>query len=71
MKAPIGYDEDYMVGPTIGNMKMIPIGDYVMRKKLYIYPWTGEKIDLYLSNGGTFAYDELLYFVDMHKLYNS
>ena len=57
MKVPcFGYDVDYMAGPMIGNMKIL-LGDYVVRKKLYIYDWTGEKLgkaakelDYFISN---------------------
>ena len=40
----------------IGNTKMIPIGDYVVRKKCYIYDWTGEKLG--------YAMPELKYFIE-------
>ena len=63
----IGYDEDYMVGPHDWEHEDDPIGDYVMRKKLYIYPWTGEKVHEHIRKGGAFGFSELLYFIDMHK----
>ena len=65
----IGYDEDYMVGPHDWEHEDDPVGDYVVRKKLYIYPWTGEKIHSHMRQGGAFGYHELLYFINMHHDY--
>lgn len=63
----IGYDEDYMVGPHDWENEDKPIGDYVVRKKCYLYDWTGQKIKDYVGKGGTFDFSELLYFVNMHE----
>jgi len=65
----IGYDEDYMTGPHDWEHEHEPVGDYVVRKKIYIYPWTGEKIHSHMRQGGPFGYSELLYFINMHHDY--
>lgn len=54
-----GYDVDYMAGPHDWEHEDSPIGDYVVRKKLYIYDWTGEKLGK--------AAKELDYFIQMHN----
>ena len=60
MKVPcFGYDVDYMAGPHDWEHEDPPIGDYVVRKKLYIYDWTGEKL------GKTAP--QLDYFIQMHN----
>ena len=53
-----GFDIDYMAGPHDWENEDDPIGDYVVRKKLYIYDWTGEKLDV--------VPPELQYFIEMH-----
>jgi len=63
----IGYDEDYMVGPHDWEHEDSPIGDYVVRKKCYLYDWTGEKIHAHMRKGGAFGFSELLYFINMHN----
>ena len=61
----IGYDEDIMVGPHDWEHEDTPIGDYVVRKKCYIYDWTSEKL---FNNPNTpkELLSELLYFCEMH-----
>jgi len=61
----IGYDEDIMVGPHDWENENNPIGDYVVRKKCYLYDWTGEKLSG-ISTELRSVLSELLYFVDMH-----
>lgn len=53
-----GFDIDYMTGPHDWENEDNPIGDYVVRKKCYIYDWSAEKL------GKTFP--ELEYFLEMH-----
>ena len=48
-----------MAGPHDCEHEDPPIGDYVVRKKLYIYDWTGEKLGK--------AAKELDYFIQMHN----
>ena len=56
-----GYDVDYMIGPKDWwRAEDDPlVGDYVERRKFYIYPWSAEK----------FNFDDpmITYFTDMHK----
>lgn len=54
----IGYDVDTMVGPVDWYNEEAGMGDYVERRKLYIYDWTGEKLST--------EFPELQYFIDMH-----
>lgn len=54
-----GFDIDYMAGPHDWEHEDDPIGDYVVRKKCYIYDWTGEKLE--------YAMPELKYFIEMHN----
>ena len=35
-----------MAGPHDWEHEDDPIGDYVVRKKCYIYDWTGEKLGM-------------------------
>ena len=59
-----GCDLDYMIGPhdwDDGGENFKPIGDYVMRKKLYIYPWSRREYDNQEHRS-----PELEYFMDLH-----
>lgn len=55
----IGYDIDTMTGPVDWYDEEAGKGDYVERRKLYIYDWTGEKL--------VESFPELEYFVRMHR----
>ena len=58
-----GCDLDYMIGPSDwddGN-GVPPVGDYVMRKKLYLFPWSNREYDNQEQ-----ILPELQYFMDMH-----
>ena len=63
----IGYDEDIMVGPHDWEWEKAEdqIGDYVVRKKCYLYDWTLQELS---SNPHTpwEQLSELKYFCDMH-----
>ena len=56
-----GFDIDYMLGPHDWYLEedQTAQGDYVERKKFYIYPWSAEK----------FHFDDpvVKYFTDMHR----
>jgi hypothetical protein len=57
------YDVDYMIGPH--DWDSAPeerIGDYVMRKKVYLMEWTGEHYEKYAEK-----FPELEYFIEMHN----
>jgi hypothetical protein len=58
--AVFGYDVDTMIGPHdwFKSHDQPAVGDYVQRKKCYIYGWTGQKLPA--------DFPELQYFVDMH-----
>ena len=54
-----GFDIDTMVGPESWYDETCGIDDYVLRRKCYIYDWTGEKLKE--------DFPELKYFTDLHK----
>lgn len=56
-----GYDIDTMHGPVTWYDESSDVGDYVQRRKLYIYDWTGEKTAGILP--------ELDYFTKMHETF--
>lgn len=59
------YDVDYMIGPYDWDSAPAErIGDYVMRKKVYLMGWTGEHYQKYAEK-----FPELEYFIEMHKDY--
>jgi len=57
------YDEDVMVGPEDweGDKDAPKVGDYVLRRKIYMYDWTRERIE----ESGLIATAEMEYFMDM------
>lgn len=59
----ISYDIDTMVGPHDWHNEVGDKGDYVIRKKIYLYNWTEDN----LLEHYTEAYPELMYFCEMHK----
>ena len=54
-----GFDIDTMVGPESWYDETCGIDDYVLRRKCYIYDWTGDKLQA--------DFPELKYFTDLHK----
>ncbi len=54
-----GFDIDTMVGPESWYDETCGIDDYVLRRKCYIYDWTGDKLQA--------DFPELKYFTELHK----
>lgn len=67
----MGFDIDTMIGPKDwyrDKKDDQKVGDYVIRKKLYLYEWTQRGYDKYLANGGE-RNEELEFFLEMHRDY--
>ena len=64
--ACFSYDEDYMIGPEDWNDAddKPKVGDYVQRKKMYLYNWSRDR---YNSQDNRDA--NLEYFMDMHDAF--
>lgn len=64
--ACFSYDEDYMVGPEDWNDAddKPKVGDYVLRKKLYLYNWSRDRY-----NSQEARDENLEYFMDMHDAF--
>lgn len=64
--ACFSYDEDYMVGPEDWNDAddKPKVGDYVLRKKLYLYNWSRDRY-----NDQEARDENLEYFMDMHDAF--
>lgn len=64
--ACFSYDEDYMIGPEDWDDSddKEKVGDYVLRKKLYLYNWSRDRY-----NSQSERDENLEYFMDMHDAY--
>ena len=56
----LSYDDDYMVGPHDWDSE-VNIGDYVQRRKAYIYDWT--------KDGLQHTTEAISYFTGMHEAF--